>query len=114
MKLKDILLEMEPADADFNKKEEADNAFMQKVIEENDGEEINFIILNSDDLIISALISFDKNNYIKLSKFTIDEGELGDLDMKQIEKKAALAVEKELDKLFDGEEKLPSEIEIKI
>jgi len=114
MKLKDILIEMEPADADFNKKEEADNAFMQKIIEENDGEEINFIILNSDDLVVSALISFDNNNYVKLSKFTVDEGELGDLDMNEIKKEAEKAVEKEIDKLFDGDEKIPSEIEIKI
>jgi len=103
MKLKYLLNEMEPQDADFNAKEEADNKAMADDIEKYDGKEVTIIV--NDSATVTALIGFDKNNYVVLSKLSIEDNDDNiNIDLKKVKEEA----EKKLDK------DLSNEIEVSI
>jgi len=103
MKLKYLLNEMEPQDADFNAKEEADNKAMADDIEKYDGKEVTIIV--NDSATVTALIGFDKNNYVVLSKLSIEDNDDNiNIDLKKVKEEA----EKKLDK------DLSDEIEVSI
>jgi len=91
MKLKDLLVEIESQDADYMKKEEADNEAMRADIEKYNGQEVTIIV---GDATVTAIIGFDKSDYVTLSKLSVEDGEVTDLN--SIKAKAESKLDKDL------------------
>jgi len=86
---------MESHDADTLKKEETENSEMNDEMQEFDGTEVNIIV--NDSATVNALISFDKNNYVKLTKLTIEDNDEDlTIDLRKVQAKAENILDKEL------------------
>ena len=111
MKLKELLVELESADLSIMNKEKNDDDFMNQIVKDNNEREIS---IQFEDGYGTAVIYFDKQNYVHVKNIEIEENENSvEIDLKKLADMVVKAVDDKIDNLFDDNTKIPEEIDLK-
>ena len=111
MKLKEILVEVESSEIADRNKEISGDIFMNQIVADNNGREIK---IQFKDGYGTAVIYFDKQNYVHVKNIEIEENENSvEIDLKKLADMVVKAVDDKIDNLFDDNTKIPEEIDLK-
>lgn len=111
MKLKEILVEVESSELAVMNKEKSDDIFMNQIVADNNDREIS---IQFEDGYGTAVIYFDKQNYVHVKNIEIEENENSvEIDLKKLADMVVKAVDDKIDNLFDDNTKIPEEIDLK-
>ena len=111
MKLKEILVEVESSELAVRNREKSDDIFMNQIVKDNNKREIS---IQFKDGYGTAVIYFDKQNYVHVKNIEIEENENSvEIDLEKLTDMVVKAVDDKIDNLFDDNTKIPDEIDLK-
>ena len=111
MKLKEILVEVESSELAVRNREKSDDIFMNQIVKDNNEREIS---IQFKDGYGTAVIYFDKQNYVHVKNIEIEENENSvEIDLEKLTDMVVKAVDDKIDNLFDDNTKIPDEIDLK-
>ncbi len=111
MKLKELLVELESSELAVMNKEKSDDIFMNQIVADNNGRKIS---IQFKDGYGTAVIYFDKQNYVHVKNIEIEENENSvEIDLEKLTDMVVKAVDDKIDNLFDDNTKIPDEIDLK-
>ena len=110
MKLKEILVEVESSELAVRNREDSGDIFMQEIAADNNGSEIS---IEFEDGYGTAVIYFDDQYEVNVN-IEIEENENSvEIDLKELDDMIKKAVDDKIDSLFDGNTKIPDQIDLK-
>ena len=110
MKLKELLVELESSELAVRNREDSGDIFMQEIAAENNGREIT---IEFEDGYGTAVIYFDERYEVKVN-IEIEENEHSvEIDEKKLNDMVLKAVNDKIDNFFDGNTKIPENIDLK-
>ena len=111
MKLKEILVEVESSELADRNREDSGDIFMKQIAHDNNELEIK---IQFEDGYGTAVIYFDKNNFVHVKNIEIEENENSvEIDLEELADMVVKAVDDKIDNLFDDNTKIPDEIDLK-
>ena len=111
MKLKEILVEVESSELAVRNREDSGDIFMKQIAHDNNELEIK---IQFEDGYGTAVIYFDKNNFVHVKNIEIEENENSvEIDLEELADMVVKAVDDKIDNLFDDNTKIPDEIDLK-
>ena len=111
MKLKEILVEVESSELAVRNREDSGDIFMKQIADENNEREIS---IKFEDGFVTTVIYFDKGHFVHVKNTKIEENENSvEIDLKELDDMIKKAVDDKIDSLFDGNTKIPDQIDLK-
>lgn len=111
MKLKEILVEVESFELAVRNREDSGDISMQQIAHDNNGREIK---IQFKDGYGTAVIYFDKNNYVHVKNIEIEENENSvEINLEELNDMIVKAVNDKIDNLIDDNTEIPDEIDLK-
>ena len=111
MKLKELLVELESSELAVRNREDSGDIFMKQIAHDNNELEIK---IQFEDGYGTAVIYFDKNNFVHVKNIEIEENENSvEIDLEELNDMIVKAVDDKIDNLIDDNTKIPDEIDLK-
>lgn len=110
MKLKEILVEVESSELAVRNREDSGDIFMNQIVADNNGREIS---IQFKDGYGTAVIYFDKNNFVHVKNIEIEENENSvEINLEELNDMIVKAVNDKIDNLFGDNTKIPKIINL--